>query len=365
MIIPELPSLLESLGGADYKGWIIALFTLTAGLSRPLSGKLADLIGRKPIIYVGILVCVVCSLIYPFVLTVHAFLLLRFIHGFSTGFSPTALTAYVADIVPMYRRGEAMGVVGMSISLGSSMSPLLGSYLTNQFGLNTMFVVSSIIAVIALLLLWGIEETLAQPRALHLSMFKLRREELIYIPTLLPALVCGLCYFGYGSLLIIVPDQSDFLQITNKGLYLSSFTLCSVLGRLFMGRVSDIMGRLITMRIGSVALGVSYVVLSYALTPAWLIIGSGLVGFATGIVLPAVFAWTIDISKVEDRGRGLATLFIGLEFGIGFGALVGAWIYANNPFNFKYTFFVMAIMAIFALIFIREPRTGQASVSTT
>jgi MFS family permease len=49
MLIPELPAFLSSLGGASYKGYIIALFTLTAGLSRPFSGRLTDTIGRVPV----------------------------------------------------------------------------------------------------------------------------------------------------------------------------------------------------------------------------------------------------------------------------------------------------------------------------
>jgi hypothetical protein len=40
MIIPELPAYLTSIGGADYKGLIISLFTLTAGISRPLAESL-------------------------------------------------------------------------------------------------------------------------------------------------------------------------------------------------------------------------------------------------------------------------------------------------------------------------------------
>ncbi|MCB0677887.1 MAG: MFS transporter, partial [Saprospiraceae bacterium] len=100
MIIPELPAYLSSLGGEDYKGLIISLFTLTAGLSRPFSGKLTDTIGRVPVMVIGTLVCVVCSLLYPFLSSVAGFLLLRLFHGFSTGFKPTASTAYVADIVP-------------------------------------------------------------------------------------------------------------------------------------------------------------------------------------------------------------------------------------------------------------------------
>lgn len=73
MIIPELPAYLTQLGGEDYKGFIIALFTLTAGISRPFSGKLADTIGRKAVIYFGITVCVFCSLLYPLLTSVAGF----------------------------------------------------------------------------------------------------------------------------------------------------------------------------------------------------------------------------------------------------------------------------------------------------
>ncbi len=59
------------------------------------------------------LVGVVCSLIYPLISIVGAFLLLRFFHGFSTGFKPTGTSAYVSDMVPVTRRGEAMGMVGL------------------------------------------------------------------------------------------------------------------------------------------------------------------------------------------------------------------------------------------------------------
>ena len=63
MIIPELPAYLTSIGGEDYKGLIISLFTLTAGISRPFSGKLADTIGRIPVMVFGFRG--VCCLCYP------------------------------------------------------------------------------------------------------------------------------------------------------------------------------------------------------------------------------------------------------------------------------------------------------------
>ena len=111
MMIPELPDYLTAMGGQPYIGLIIALFTFTAGLSRPFSGKLTDTIGRVPVMAFGSLVCCVASLVYPFVHVVWGFLLLRFLHGFSTGTKPTATAAYVADIIPENRRGEAAGML--------------------------------------------------------------------------------------------------------------------------------------------------------------------------------------------------------------------------------------------------------------
>ncbi|HLK96379.1 MAG TPA: MFS transporter, partial [Hymenobacter sp.] len=89
MMIPELPDYLTNLGGREYVGLIIALFTLTAGLSRPFSGKITDTVGRVPVMAFGSIVCFVCGFLYPYLLTVWGFLVLRLVHGFSTGTKPT------------------------------------------------------------------------------------------------------------------------------------------------------------------------------------------------------------------------------------------------------------------------------------
>ncbi|MGE8299288.1 MAG: MFS transporter, partial [Sphingobacterium paramultivorum] len=74
MIIPELPNYLSRLGGAEYKGLIIALFTLTAGISRPFSGKLTDRWGRVPVMAIGSIVCFICGFLYPILTSVAGFL---------------------------------------------------------------------------------------------------------------------------------------------------------------------------------------------------------------------------------------------------------------------------------------------------
>src|SRR3569833_1199529 len=136
MMIPELPGYLTKIGGGDHKGLIISLFTLMAGISRPFSGKLTDTVGRVPVMIFGSLVCVVCSFSYTIFTTVTGFLLLRFFHGFSTGFKPTATSAYGSDVVHPSRRAEALGALAMGYTIGQSLGPVIGSYQVNHYSYN-------------------------------------------------------------------------------------------------------------------------------------------------------------------------------------------------------------------------------------
>lgn len=363
MIIPELPSYLTSLGGADYKGLIIALFTLTAGISRPFSGKLADTIGRVPIILFGAIVCIICSLFYPILTSVSGFFLLRLFHGFSTGFTPTAITAYVADIVSENRRGEAMGIIGIAINLGGSIGPSVGSYIAAYHSLDLMFYVSSGVAVVSMLLLLRIKETLPEKQKFHPKLLLLKRNEIFDRQSIIPAVICGFIYLGFGAIITITPDQSVHLGMVNKGAFFTSFTLCSILSRLVAGRMSDIYGRVVAIRISAIMLSIAFVLMGMSNSPTWLLASSGLVGFSLGVGIPALFAWTIDRSEEQNRGKAMATLYIGLEVAIGSGALLGAAIYDNNYANFPLTFNVLAIFPFIALLFLwREKDVVQIGV---
>ena len=57
--------------------------------------------------------------------------------------------------------------------------------------------------------------------------------------------------------------------------------------------------------------------------------GAAVYGISTGIVSPALNAWTVDMSFPEHRGKAMATMYIALEAGIGLGALFSGWIYQD------------------------------------
>lgn len=353
MIIPELPAFLSSMGGEDYKGLIIALFTLSAGLSRPFSGKLADTIGRVPVMIVGTLVCVFCSLLYPLLTTVWGFLLLRFFHGFSTGFKPTAATAFAADIIPAHRRGEGMGILGISMNTGASLFPPFGSYLVLEFSTDVMFYVSSFLALISIVMLLGLKETLENKQKFRPALLKISSNEIIEKTAIPPAIVILFIYFTFGVILTITPDQADFLGLKNRGLIFTSFTLFAVLSRALAGRVSDRYGRIIVIKVSTVMAVGALAFMGTADSPAELLMAGACLGFSTGIAAPAIFAWVIDISPADRLARSMATAYIALEMGIGGGALASAWIYDNNPDYFARAFYINAAIVSLAWFYLQ------------
>lgn len=359
MIIPELPNYLSSLGGEDYKGLIISLFTLSAGLSRPFSGKLADKIGRIPVMIVGAVVCFVVSLLYPVLSFVGGFLLLRFVHGFSAGFTPTGISAYVADIVPFYQRGEAMGIQSLFGSLGMAAGPALGGWLATFWPLNYIFYTSAAIAIFSILILVRLKETLEQPEQMSFSLLKLKKNEIIEKRVLIPSTILFLSVFSFGVVLTIIPDLSNHLGIENKGLFFAIFTLSSLGIRLIAGKASDRYGRVPVLRAASIMMILAMLAIAFA-ENKWMLFGAGvLFGSAVGMNSPTTAAWVIDLSLDAFRGRALATMYIYLEAGIGIGAIVSGFLYANKAENFSLVFLVSAAMAASALVFLLFIRSSN------
>jgi MFS family permease len=353
MIIPELYDYLTALGGADYKGYIIALFTLTAGFSRPFSGKLTDTVGRVPVMVVGSLVCVVCSALYPFVTTVAAFLWLRLFHGFSTGFKPTATAAYVADIVVAERRGEAMSALGIGGALGMSLAPLLGSAITEGVGIQWMFVVSSLFALLSVVILVNnMPESLKDKQKFSVSLLKINRDEIFDRDALPTFIVQVLLAFASGVCITLTPDLSKHLGIGNKGTFFGISTGAALLIRLLAGKLSDRIGRVAVLQGVSICIAIGMMLLGLSQTIPVFVIASLIYGLAWGMGTPTLQAWTVDLVHPDNRGRGLATMFIALELGIGVGAWLSQELYRNVIAQMPMAFFLSAGLGVVAFLYL-------------
>jgi MFS family permease len=368
MLIPELPAYLTAMGGAEYKGLIIALFTLTAGISRPFSGKLTDTIGRVPVMAVGSLVCFVCGFLYPLLTTVAGFLFLRLIHGFSTGFKPTATAAYVADLVPAGKWGEAMGIHGICFSTGLAIGPAIGSTITDHYSINILFYCSSLFALLSIVILANMKETLPGKQKFNRSHLKIDRKDIIEWRVMPAVIIIFLSYISYGAILTVISDWSAHLGTSNKGLFFMVFTLTSLLIRFVAGKASDRHGRTLILRISLGLLAASMLWVALANSSLQLMLASALYGIATGMLSPTATAWTVDLSNPTQRGKAMATMYIALEAGIGLGALLAGWLFIDDIRMIPVTFYYCTGITLLALVYLQffyQPKTNPDTEEKT
>lgn len=356
MLVPELPSYLTSLGGEDYKGLIISLFTVTALISRPFSGKLADKIGRVPVVMFGSIVCLVCSLIYPVLSTVVGFMMLRLLHGFSTGFTPTGQAAYLSDIIPPERRGEAMGFLGTAGTMGMAGGPALGGLISNNYGVNSVFYTSAFCAVVALVILSNIEETILKKHRFSIGLLKIHKNDFLEPKVIVPCVVMLLCAYAYGAVYTVMPDFGQYLGIKNKGLLFTYLTVASFAIRLIAGKASDRYGRRPVLMVSSMVMCLSMLLIAFSESSVMVIIGITIYGLAQGSTSPTLLAWATDLADIKHKGRGLATLYIFMEAGIGIGAFASGIVYGNDSSNFLTTFMICSALAFIAFLYLLMQR---------
>jgi len=352
LILPELNNYISILDGADKKGLIITLFTISAAISRPFSGKLSDTIGRKKVIYLGIICSFFVMLIYPFSYSVLFFLILRFLHGFSAGFAPTGATALLTDLIPEKSRGHAMGIWGTFISLGIGVGQTLGSWIYLSFGFTILFLIGALFSLIAFILVFWIKETLVNQQKFNFKLLRISWKD-VFEPNVLPAafvmLLSAMCS---GMIFVLTPDLSTYLGISNKGFFFGIYVIATILIRLLTSSLSDRIGREKTLLIGCFILVISMLLVGTSNSIVSYIFAAIIFGIATGITSPTMFAWTADLSHEDRRGVGAGTMFIALEFGIMFGALLTLVSYDSTKSTIFLTFLIGAIMATIACIYL-------------
>ena len=352
LIMPELNGFLTALGSSELKGLIITLFTISAGISRPFSGKIADLVGRKTSIYIGIIICILVSLTYPIAQSLLFFFVLRFLHGFSAGFMPTGATALVTDVLPEKSRGQAMGIWGTFISLGIGLGQALGSWIFMQSNYTVLFGFSGFICLISLVLATFVKETLKEKQPFKLRVLRIQWKDVVE-PTVFPAaVVMFLTAASSGIIFVITPDISNFLGINNKGWFFGVYVISTILIRLFSGSLSDRIGRRKTLLIGNLFLITAMLLIGLSTSINSYTFSAIIFGCATGISSPTLFAWTADLSDVTRRGVGAGTMFIALECGIMLGSLSTLFLYDSTLNTILNSFIFGALLALTASIYL-------------
>lgn len=124
---------------------------------------LSDRFGRTPIIKIFVLIGIMFPLAIVFLKGSGLQIPVMFIGYFMFGAFPIVLGTIPAETVPMHSTGKAIGlIVAAGEIFGGVIMPFVGGILADKFGLEAPFYVSTLAAVLALIVSFSLIETKKQ-----------------------------------------------------------------------------------------------------------------------------------------------------------------------------------------------------------
>ncbi len=341
-----LPGYVQEIGGdAAAIGLAFGLFSLSAVAARPVVGWLVDRWGRKPVLLVGAAIFALSPALYALAGSLWLFQPLRVFHGVGIAAFTTAYTTLVADLAPPARRGEAIGLSGVTNNLGMLFAPALGAYAVTTWGYTIHFWISAGIATISLLLLLPVRE----PNRDTVSSSD--PPNLWTVARMRPVWVASFGSTGlavaYGAVLSFLPPFAAERDLTVAGGFFSAFAVAMMLAQASAGWLSDRIGRRAVALPGMVVVVLAVVGLGMVRTDmALLAAGAGL-GLSWGLSRAGLDTSVVDAVPPEARGAAVGVLYTFFDIGVGVGSF-GLGVVAQVQ-GYAATFFTAAIWAAVAL----------------
>ncbi len=348
LLMPTLPFYLVEKYGADkgVVGLIMSSYVIAALLIRPFSGFMVDTFSRKMVYIISFLLFVILTGGYVVAASITLLFVLRFLHGLTWGVVTTAGNTISIDIMPASRRGEGIGVFGLSLPLSMSFGPMAGLFLFDHFTFEVIFFVATFIGSVGLLAAFFISVPAKEHH--HTSVLSLDRFFMVKgIPL---GINMAIISFTYGILLAFGAMFGKELKVDNTGWFFTLLAVGMIISRTFSGQMID-RGKLKAVTVlSSIALFIGFMLLAFA-NSSFIYFGSALfIGLGYGVLSPAFQTMFVSLGNHHQRGTANSTFLTAFDFGVGLGML-GAGKLAELT-SLSTTFTISAVICIFSLIFL-------------
>jgi MFS family permease len=314
-----LPGYIQRIGGdATQIGLAYGLTTLTAVAVRLPVGRMVDAWGRKLVLLVGAAIFTLVPVCYTFAASLLPFMAAQLLRGLGLAAFTTAYTALVADLAPAVRRGEAIGLSGVTNNVGMLFAPVLGAIVQAQSGYTVHFMIAACITAASLVALLPI----AEPEQVKPTL--LDSPGLLAVARMRPVWVATLASTGlavaYGAALTFLAPFADERGLNAAGAYFSAFALATIAVQAAAGWLSDRVGRRAVALPGLLVTAVAMIGLTIARTDVALLAAGAGLGLSWGLVRAGLDAAVVDSVSPDSCGKALAVLYTCFDVGIGAGS---------------------------------------------
>ena len=136
----------------DESTWILTSYLVSNAIVLPISGWLANVIGRKRFYMICVVLFTVSSVLCAFATSLQAMLIFRILQGIGGGGLAPVEQSMLADTFPPQKRAQVFALYGLTVVLAPAIGPVLGGLLTDNFSWRWVFLINAPVGVLSLIL---------------------------------------------------------------------------------------------------------------------------------------------------------------------------------------------------------------------
>ena len=329
IVLPFMPIYARTLGATGITiGIFFASFPLAQMVFMPLISRLSDRHGRKMFMVIGLLGSSLLSLWYVYAPNMLYLTLGRFLQGAAVALTLPIATAYVGDIAPAEKRGTLMGIFNLSMTSSIGLGPLVGGWLSDQYGMEFSFywmcLLNALACGLVLVLLPSSHSTgkAAVRRASYRQLLARPRVKGLALYRVVNTIQMGL-WFSFLPLL-----GTEILNINHTmiGWALACYMLVSSLVQVPFGRMADRFSKRLLIitsgLIGSFVFSFMFFVWEF-----WhLLLIAAVTGAMGAMAMPALNAMAAEEGQDGNMGAVMGMLNMAMSVGMMLGPVLGGLV---------------------------------------
>ena len=137
----------------DQINWVLTSYIVSSAIALPISGWLADRVGRKRLLLISVVVFTIASVLCATATALGEMVLFRAFQGVGGAFIVPLAQATLFDINPREKHGQAMALFGGGVMIGPILGPVLGGWLTDNYSWRWVFLVNLPVGIICILIM--------------------------------------------------------------------------------------------------------------------------------------------------------------------------------------------------------------------
>jgi len=343
----------ESLVGITIGGYAITQMLLQIPF-----GILSDKIGRKVTIFIGLVIFMIGSIVCGFSENIYTLMFGRFVQG--AGAIGAVGTAMISDMVKEEVRAHAMAIMGGCIAASFAVSMMLGSLIGGYYGVDKLFFITAGFSLLAIIILFT--KVPNPPKIIHsygadeTTIRHILKDKNLMKMNITNLLQKGMMTLAFFVIPILMTQEFGYVKKELWMVYLPAM----LFGILAMGP-SAIMGEKKhkakeMLMIGVALFALSYVLMGYAHSAPWFIVGVIIFFIGFNMHEPLMQSMASKYAKIHQKGAalgifnsfGYAGTFIGGVFG-------GFFLQHFGIMEIAWVIFIVCILWLFLIASLKNP----------